>query len=112
MRDPAFSEPRKIAGDFGFAAAAAAIRDRKFKDPEAGAGDAHLHFKIPAIGEFAHAQRKQSVAAHRAIGAHVSVTHAVKQTDQRAGGEPGEDLVAGHAARLALPRAREPITKS
>ena len=90
---PALSEPRSEPATFELAAEAAAIGDRQFDDAKARARHPHLHFQIPAIGHFAHAERQQGVAADGAERAHVGIAYAVEEFRQPAGQKPGEKLM-------------------
>jgi hypothetical protein len=82
-------------------AEAAAIADRHFQDAQARTRRSHLHFQIPTVGELAHAELQQRVAADGSKRAHVGIAHAVKQPGQNAGDAAGGKLVPGHAAWLA-----------
>jgi methyl-accepting chemotaxis protein len=89
-------------GNFGLAAEAAAIGHRHFQHAQPGAGDAHLHFQIPAVGQFAHAELEQCFAPDGAKRAHVGEAHAIEQAGQPARDQPGRNLVRRHAAGFAL----------
>ena len=115
MRTAALMLPREIARDLGGAAAAAAIGHRNFEDAQAGAGGAHLHLDVPAIGHLAHAEREQRVAADRAERAHVGVAHAVEQPHAEPGEKARRELVPRHAAglaRAAQPRADDEVASA
>jgi hypothetical protein len=88
---PALTEPAK----------AAPIGDRHFQHAQARTRHPHLHFQIPTIGELAHAEPEQRVAADGTERAHVGIAHAVEQPRQNTGDAAGDKLVPGHAARLA-----------
>ena len=42
----------------------------------------HLHFDVPAICQFVHAERQQSIAADRPKGAHIGVSRAVERHER------------------------------
>src|SRR5262249_61749261 len=63
--------------------------------------DGLLHVHMPSIGHFAHAERHERVAAYRAEWAHVGVAHAVEKPGEKPDQLSGDELMPGHAARLA-----------
>ncbi len=113
MRSRRLDAAAEISRDLGGAAAAAAIGDRNFENAQAGAGGAHLHLDVPAIGHLAHAEREQRIAADRPERAHVGVAHAVEHPHAEPGetGPPPAGATPCCRAR-ARPRSREPMTKS
>ena len=78
------------------------MRDRQLDDAQAGARRPHLHFEVPAVGLFAHAEPHQRIAPDRAERAHIGVADAVEQPHRRADDPAGKQLMRGHAARLPL----------
>src|SRR5207237_5544656 len=95
----------QVARDFRGPASAAAMRDRHFKDAQPGALRPHLHFKVPAIGAFAHREAHQRVAADCPKRAHIGVMDAVEQPHRPTDEPAGKELVSGHAAPLPLATA-------
>ena len=78
MRADALMLPRRLPVTFDCPPAAAAIVDWNFQDAQIGVRRPHLHFEIPTIGHFAHAELKQGRAADGAKGGHVGITDAVR----------------------------------
>jgi len=83
-------------------AGTAAVRHRDFEDPQPGAGGAHLHLDVPAVGHFLHAEHQQQVARDGAEGAHVGVADAIEKPHAVTGHHAGGDLVPGDAAGFPL----------
>ena len=79
MRAAASMLPRKLPVTFDCPPRAAAIVNWNFHDAQTGARCAHLHFEIPTISHFPHAQLKKGSAADGAKSRHIRVMHAVKQ---------------------------------
>ena len=65
----------------------------------------HLHLDIPAIGHLAHAEALETVAANRAIGAHIGVADAIERSDAEPRQMPGETLHARSSNPAPAPRA-------
>src|SRR6185312_14635609 len=93
---------RNAPRDLGCAAEPPTISDGYLKDPQARTGGAHLHFEIPAIGHFAHAEPVERSAPDRAKGAHVGISNAVKKPGQRTRRVSRRDLQRIHAAGLTF----------
>ncbi len=77
------------------------MANRELQDPQSGARGPHLHFQIPAVGFFPHAEPFQHIAADRPQRAHVRIVHAVERAHEEAGDTAGDELVHAHAALLA-----------
>ena len=78
---------------------------RDFKNAQPGARGFHLHFQIPAVGLFAHAELLQRSAPNRAKWTHVGVTNVVQDRHQPPGNSAGNNLLEIHAPLFA-PTAR------
>ena len=102
MRRPGAQRARQVAGDLRCPADAATARDRNFQDAQPSARRPHLHFDIPAVGHFAHAEPHQPITADGTKRAHVGVARAIEAAHREPGQPPGRDLVPRDAPRLAF----------
>src|SRR5260370_28646160 len=94
--------PAQAAGYLRGAAGPAMIRNGYFENTQSALRGAHLHFDVPAIAHFAHAEIQQQLAPNGPKCAHVRIGHAVENMHGPAGQRSGCDLMPGDAAGLAL----------
>ena len=105
--------PAQTAGDLGVPAGAAAVRHRNFENAQPGAGRAHLHLDVPAVGHFLHAERQQPVA--RGSRGRRTCRCSARRTGAACRSRPSCPAAIWCQAMLPAsrsPRAREPMTKS
>ena len=96
-----FERGLEIAGDFGFAADAAAVVDGDLEDAEPMVRCLDLHLEVPAVGELGHAELREGGAADGAEGAHVRIADALEEAKEEADEVGGEELRGEHGSGLA-----------
>ena len=76
--------------------------DRYFQDSKPGLGCANLHFQIPAICGFGHAEAEQGIAANGAKRSHVGILRAVQDAKEYAYDAARKYLGERHGTGFAI----------
>src|SRR2546430_3737624 len=86
----------------GLAAAPPTIIDGNLQEAQPRSRRAHLHFKIPSIGQLAHSELEQRIAPDRTKRAHVRIACTVKEPHGPTRQAPRRELMPGDASGLAI----------